>query len=510
MTFDTPSHPERTRPEARPSRPAAGLQTPRAFTIAIAVTSVLALAIAFAALLVPQHARGDDVPGLLRWHRNERRVDADLQGWPLEQALRRIAEATGWQVLLEPGLDLQVAARFERRSEREAIAALLGDVNFAVVPGRDTNHPTRLLVFRSSADQATVAVKPGDPKHAPKSDAALGKELVVRLKKGSKTDIQALAKQLGARVAGSIPGLDAYRLVFDDEASAAQARATLAASEDVASVESNYALGTPGQMDRLPGLEAPTLNLKARPAKDGSQVVVALLDTGIPTSGVPHSDFLLPGVTVSGSGAAATTAEGGLSHGPAMFETILEGLANTTSKTDGKPVRVLPIDIYGGRAETSTFELAQGLATALDRGADVINLSLSGPSPSPLVQDLLKQASQSGVIAFAAPGNEPTTANTYPAAYPEVIAVTASDRQGNLAPYANRGGFVDLIAPGTSVVPYAGESWIVNGTSVSTAYASGLAAGLLADSGKSSSDIIKAMRAKLGFQAPPPSTPTRP
>lgn len=438
--------------------------------------------------------------GYLRWNVRERRVDADLRDWPLRKVLERIAAASGWEVFVEPGIELRVAARFEQRPVREALAALFSDLNFAVLPARSAKSPPRLLVFRSTTSDATLAVKP-EAGVVPASEAkALPRELVVRLRKGSKADIEALARKLGARVAGSLPGQDAYRLVFEDEAAASAARTELEGHEDVASVESNYALGTPGRMERLGDMAAPVLNLRARPLKDGSSVVVALLDTAIPASTVAHPDFLLPGISVASS---KGTGESGLTHGPAMFETILQGLAlgQSGSGADGTPVRVLPIDLYGGRAETSTFELAQGVVAALERGADVLNMSLSGPSPSPLVQDVLKQASQAGVLAFAAPGNEPTTASTYPAAYPEVMAVTAANRQGQLAEYANRGGFVDLMAPGTSVVPYAGETWVVNGTSVATAYTSGLAAGLLADSGRSASDITRQLQQKIGFQS---------
>ncbi len=232
---------------------------------------------------------------------------------------------------------------------------------------------------------------------------------------------------------------------------------------------------------------------------DSSSVVVALLDTGIPASGVAHADFLLPGVSLAGATAANATS---LTHGSAMFETIVQGLAITQNEAGGQPIRVLPVDIYGGQSQASTFELAQGIVAALERGADIINLSLSGPSPSPLVQDVLRQTSAAGVLAFAAPGNEPTTLPTYPAAYPETIAVTASARPGTLAPYANRGTFVDLMAPGTSVVPFAGDTWAVHGTSVSTAYVAGLAAGLLSQPGRTTSDVVGELRQKLAFRPP--------
>jgi hypothetical protein len=446
--------------------------------------------------VTPKQAPSPSSAGYLRWDRAKRRVDADLRGWPLSKALEKIAASTGWTVLVEPGLDPQVAARFTQRPERDALAALLADVNYALLP--TPKGPSRLLVFRSNADSATLEVQPPKDTDDAKEPGVLDKELIVRLKKGSKEDIHALAKRLGARVAGSIDGLDAHRLVFDDADAANRARTELASNEDVESVESNYAIGSPTQLERANGLTPRPVNLKARPLKDGSSVIIALLDTAVSSTGVEHADFLLPGVSVAGG----ATGDSGLSHGPAMFETVIQGLAISQQSDTGQPVRVLPIDVYGGRSETSSFEVAQGVVVALERGADILNLSLAGPSSSPILHDVIQQASQAGVIAFAAPGNQPTTSLNYPAAYPEVVAVTASTRGGAIAPYANRGNYVDLIAPGTSVVPYQGESYVVNGTSVATAYTAGLAAGLIADSGKSGAEIVKQLQAKIPFTPP--------
>lgn len=454
-----------------------------------------------AAWLLLTPALAADHPGNLRWDREQRRVDADLHNWPLDQILERIAAATGWRVLIEPGLDATIAARFEQRTEREALALLLGDLNFALLPGRDT--PSRLLVFRSQSSLATVPVEPRDPgPDAADASQPIPNELIVRLKPGASITIEELARRLGARVAGSIESLDAHRLVFDDAEAADAARTRLAAEEDVASVESNHPLGVPSRIDPLPGAPPPLLGLRARPLTDGTTVIVALLDTALPRSGLAHADFLLPSVTLT---PASGTAADGLTHASGMFETILQGLSVTQSGPDGTPVRVLPIDIYGGRSQTSTFELAQGIVAALDRGADILNLSLSGPQPSPVVQDVLLQAAAAGVLAFAAPGNQPTGTPTYPAAYPEVLAVTASDHRGQIAPYANRGPFVDLIAPGTSVVPHAGEAFIVQGTSVSTAYASGFAAGLLSIPNTPPASVASQMHDRIGFRPASPA-----
>lgn len=462
----------------------------------------LALAAACCLTLLPGPAHAAETPGSLQWNRAERRVDADLEGWPLSQVLERVAAATGWEVFVEPDLQARIGARFSGKREREALAILLADLNFALIP--QSNAPARLLVFRSSTSGATLAIRPPAPPSAvvPQGTNSLSNELIVRLKKGSRTDIHALARRLGGRVVGSLDSLGAHRLAFDDAAAAANAREGLAEEPDVASVESNYPIRPPSHIEAAPGMAIPAAGLRARPWSDASSVVVALLDTGIPTAGVAHADFLLPGVSVNGS---AAPAGGELTHGSAMFETIVQGLSVTQDAGGGQPIRVLPVDIYGGQSQASTFELAQGIVAALERGADILNLSLSGPSPSPLVQDVLKQASAAGVLAFAAPGNEPTTLPTYPAAYPETLAVTASGRSGTVAPYANRGTFVDLMAPGTSVVPFAGDTWSVQGTSVSTAYAAGIAAGLLSQPGRAGADVVSEMRQKLGFR--PPASP---
>src|SRR5439155_7515375 len=139
----------------------------------------------------------------------------------------------------------------------------------------------------------------------------------------------------------------------------------------------------------------------------------------------------------------------------------------------------LPVDVYGGREATSTYDVGIGIYQAVNSGAQIINLSLGSQGDSPFMQKMIQSAHDQGVLFFAAAGNEPVATPTYPAAYPEVIAVTAGNSKGVIAPYANYGNFVDVIAPGSSIVNFQGQSWLVMGTSASTAYASGAAAALM-------------------------------
>ena len=106
------------------------------------------------------------------------------------------------------------------------------------------------------------------------------------------------------------------------------------------------------------------------------------------------------------------------------------------------------------------------------------------------------------IALFAAAGNQPVTTPYYPAAYPGVQAVTAID-QGQLAPYASRGSFISLGAPGTSIIPFGNMAFSVEGTSVSSAFTSGMAAGYLETSGANLSQMESFLTRNFGIKITP-------
>jgi hypothetical protein len=184
-----------------------------------------------------------------------------------------------------------------------------------------------------------------------------------------------------------------------------------------------------------------------------------------------------------------------ITHGTAMAETILQGLqANSKGATSAK---ILPVNVYGQNESTSTFDVANGISQAISAGANLINLSLGGTGDSTVLHTVIQNSAKQGVVFFGAAGNQPVTTPEYPAAYPEVQAVTAGSGQ-QVADYANRGSFVDLMLPGTSVVPYDGQSWAVTGTSTATAFASGIAAGLAASSQQCPGEVLSTVQSKFG------------
>ncbi len=315
-------------------------------------------------------------------------------------------------------------------------------------------------------------------------------ELVVSLRAGARID--EIARKLGAKVVGRIDGANAYRLSFESAEAAEAARESLKNNPDVTAIDNNYYMRNPDNPQGLAFSSGFPFELKPRNSSDCMNPVIVLIDTAVQPTGTPMDSFLLPGVNVTGtepklSGDRPT-------HGDTMYGMALRGLALKGNETS---VKILPIDVYGNNPTTTTFDVTHGIVEGVNRGANVVNLSLGSAGDSELLRNMIKKSSEQGVLFLAAAGNEPSTAPTYPAAYPEVVAVTAGTRDGSIAPYANRGDFVDIAAPGSAIIPFNGSSWLVTGTSASTAYASGLAASFIDCTKVSNAQVISSLQGLL-------------
>jgi hypothetical protein len=265
---------------------------------------------------------------------------------------------------------------------------------------------------------------------------------------------------------------NAARLQFEDAEAAQAAREKLLADDSTGSIDPNYPILSQPTPDSAASAGLP--NLKIAPLKAGEGIVIGLVDSAVQRQGSPFDGFLLDGITVV---EGATPSADQPTHGTAMWETMLRGISSSTEAGAGSRVRVLPVDVYGNNPGTTTFEVAEGILRAMNAGASVINLSLGSDGDTPYLHEIIKQGQASGRVFLASAGNEPVTTPTYPAAYPEVIAVTAGDGRGGIAPYANYGDFVDVIAPGTTTIPFNGQAWRVTGTSPATAGVAGMIAG---------------------------------
>ncbi|MBN1915824.1 S8 family serine peptidase [Candidatus Dojkabacteria bacterium] len=100
------------------------------------------------------------------------------------------------------------------------------------------------------------------------------------------------------------------------------------------------------------------------------------------------------------------------------------------------------------RTVADSFVISQAIEYAVANGADVINMSLRGVGTDPMMQVAINDAVNAGVVVVAAAGNDNSDiANYFPASFPNVIAVGATDANDNRASYSNYGDELDLVAP---------------------------------------------------------------
>src|SRR5262249_36517800 len=134
-------------------------------------------------------------------------------------------------------------------------------------------------------------------------------------------------------------------------------------------------------------------------------------------------------------------------HGTGMAGAIA---AHRTMLGTAPRVGLLTVHAFGSRAASAdgtTFNIIKGLDWAVEQGARVINMSFPGRA-APRLRDALAKASRKGVVLVAAAGNAgPRSPPLYPAADPNVIAVTATDVDDALFPGANRGSHIAVAAP---------------------------------------------------------------
>jgi subtilisin family serine protease len=222
---------------------------------------------------------------------------------------------------------------------------------------------------------------------------------------------------------------------------------------------------------------------------DGSGVIVAVLDSGL--SDHPQFDAVdiasldLTGASLGGPGAE---------HGTAVAS-IIGGRTGIAPASELLIIRVLDRDGVG-----SAFDVAKGIVTAVDEGARVLNLSLGMYQDTSVLHDAVRYAADHDVIMVAAAGNDGYTQIAYPAAYPEVLSVTAVDAAGRQAVFPNQSDLIDFAAPGVGILTAKEDegTMLFTGTSAAAPFVSGtLAAMLSADPALSSTEAVHRMQRYL-------------
>ena len=177
-------------------------------------------------------------------------------------------------------------------------------------------------------------------------------------------------------------------------------------------------------------------------------VTVAVIDSGVAASHPDLAGKLLPGYDYLRRDPDPDDEVG---HGTAVAG-IIAAAADGQGLVGGAPgVTILPLKV-GDQIGASSFTIAEAVYGAIERGVQVINLSLGADTPSGALERAIEQAYARGIVVVAAAGNTPDSV-TFPASYPEVIAVGGATADGKrLASFTSRLTRVDLVAPAENVL----------------------------------------------------------
>lgn len=198
-------------------------------------------------------------------------------------------------------------------------------------------------------------------------------------------------------------------------------------------------------------------------------------------------------------------------HGTSMTGAIVAqgGLMGVAPGARIVAIRAFAPDSRNPAKSGTTWHVREAIYRAIREGARVINLSLAGPADSSLKQAVDDARARGIVIVAAAGNNGPSAPAAYPAAYPGVIAVTATDYRDQPYQYANRGGYITVSAPGVDVFAIAprGAHSMSTGTSIATAHVTGIIALMLSRNPMLDPDAVRALllrAARVPGQGGPP------
>ncbi len=210
----------------------------------------------------------------------------------------------------------------------------------------------------------------------------------------------------------------------------------------------------------------------------GEGVEVALLDTGIDLRHPDLRENVLGGIDLFNGDDNPQDDNG---HGTGVAG-LLAAAENGVGLIGVAPrVKLWAIKMLGRDEQGSISDLIRGIEWAVERGAKILNMSLGTPDDNPALREAIGAAYRAGVLLVAAAGNKGDRV-LFPAAYPEVIAVGATNRNDQRAWFSNMGPEVELAAPGTDLLSAAlqGGYRTFNGTSFAVPHVSGVAALLFA------------------------------
>lgn len=303
----------------------------------------------------------------------------------------------------------------------------------------------------------------------------------------------------GLRLLASLPQISTTRLRVIDPALASR---FLQEEDSISRLEINQPIYQPREprlsekinSSKLVRTVGESLGLDEERLDWGRGVTLAVLDSGVDFSHPSLSHVDHEQISLIQSSESVGRANG---HGTAISSII----AGITEDFQGvaPSAKILSIQVLDEQGVGDVFTLAEAIVTAVDKGSEVINLSLGGDTPSSVLHSAIKYASSKDVLMVAASGNDGFRGVSYPARYDEVIGVGALDSDERVANFSNYGEGIDIVAPGVGILSAWAEDeyTLFDGTSSAAAVVTGALVSEISRSQGVSSSQIKDLILKL-------------
>ncbi len=316
------------------------------------------------------------------------------------------------------------------------------------------------IVFALGVARAANDFKVGPSCVSTNTATYVPNEIVVKFKEGiNKQQAASVQASLGTTLLSSNAQLGFSQLRIPADKTVDEMVAAFNSRADVEYAEPNYiahAFMTPNDPYYVYQWHFPLINMST--AWDQStgmpSVVVAVIDCGVAyetyggftqapdlagTTFVPGYDFVNNDSHPNDDCA----------HGTHVTGTI----AQTTNNSLGVAgiafnCAIMPVKVLDASGNGTYTAIANGITFAADNGAEVINMSLGGPSSSSTLQNAVIYAYNKGVTIVCAAGNAGTSAPQYPAAYTQCISVSAVRYDKTYTYYTSYGSTIDICAPG--------------------------------------------------------------
>ncbi len=407
-----------------------------------------------------------------------------------QSSLRAVLEQfqhAGVRVNMEPGIDAMVHGEIDGEPLESALAQLLESFNYLLywevihgplgpLPRLESIH-----VFRPGQRRAVRPLpRPSEGFEVGRNplrpnEPFVRDELLIGVQRGTTAaEFRALLAMVGGTLVESIPELGIYRVRLPPDSDVFALVQQLRTQGAVSVAEPNYIYELPAPA-QAPG-DAST-RTAAAPAGDGQDFVpvhsrqpaLAIFDSGLsPTftfddSVVGRFDAMDPTRSLSDP----------LGHGTQMAmvasgQVVPWGLPDEVGR---QRVPILAVRAFDDNGRATSVGIINAINYAAQNGARVINMSWGTEANSAFLRDAVRRAREQDIVLVASAGNEPTQRRVYPAAFDEVVAVSAMNRDGSLWERSNYGDFIAAAAPGTGAFPvgHRGPPGSYAGTSIASA-----------------------------------------